>query len=151
MPWNQSMIEQDPAVTGWWAVNVTEPGVYEMVGRWRPAGSDVETLTPVSRQVITVGFTPPTEPISTGRLMPNDDPEFPPKLFPSYPRDMWFQNKTYVRFPEEDPPAGRSQTFKLLRPGRYRVDATTLDTEGTVRGYYYLDVQRTGDLPDPPY
>ena len=151
VPWNQSMIENDPAVYGWWAVNVTEPGVYEMVGRWRPAESAIERQIPVAREVVTVGFTPPTEPISDGRLMANDDPEFPPELFPSYLRNMWFQNATYVRFPEEDPPAERSQTFKLLRPGRYRVDARTLDTNRIVRGFYFLDVQRTGDLPDPPY
>ena len=45
VPWNQSMIEEDPAVTGWWAVNVAEPGVYQFILRRRPRGAEVTPLS----------------------------------------------------------------------------------------------------------
>ena len=39
------MIEKDPAVTGWWAVNVTEPGEYELLLRLRPDAADHRRFT----------------------------------------------------------------------------------------------------------
>jgi arylsulfatase A-like enzyme len=40
VPWNQRMIQEDPAVNGWWAVNIAREGTYRVTLRQRPKQVD---------------------------------------------------------------------------------------------------------------
>ena len=51
VPWNQPTILKDPAVNGWWAVNVTESGRYRVTLRDRPAAAGMRPPWPDRAEV----------------------------------------------------------------------------------------------------
>ncbi len=43
VPWSQSAVLRDPVTTGWWAIEVTEPGTYQITLRDRPAAANEDS------------------------------------------------------------------------------------------------------------
>ena len=49
VPWNHEMIGRQPAVNGWWAVDIAQPGEYEfMLRAWPPENADAPALPATS-------------------------------------------------------------------------------------------------------
>ncbi|MGV3721659.1 MAG: arylsulfatase [Actinomycetota bacterium] len=66
VPWNHEMIARQPAVNGWWAVEIARPGEYEFTLRaWPPERSDAPVL-PATSCRLAIGPHDQTLPIPEG-------------------------------------------------------------------------------------
>ncbi|NNJ24866.1 arylsulfatase [Alienimonas chondri] len=143
VPWSQSAIRNDPQSLGWWAVNVADPGVYRFTLRSRPAAADA---TPTGAMYAAVTLADPngvllTEPrrVKIGETWVELNAALAPREEPISAQSIDSQI---------DPNAAAAVlTVEIPQPGGKKLHANFQSKDGSVRGAYYVTVERLGDLP----
>ncbi|MEM9703603.1 MAG: sulfatase/phosphatase domain-containing protein, partial [Planctomycetota bacterium] len=145
VPWSQRAIRNDPQSTGWWAVNVSEPGAYRFTLRARPAAaSRIGEGVPARATVAAITLASP------GGAVTNEPPErpsdeeratFSDRLFPE---DEAIEARAFDA--EVDPRAEAVElTVSLNKTGPQKLWANFQSADGSVRGAYYVTVQQIRD------